>query len=357
MDESLRRTGAPARAARRLARHPARDALRRLARSRSAVVGSLLLLAIGLAVVLAPALSPYNPIKTNQRAPLEAPSAAHLMGTDRFGRDILSRVLWGGRLSLSVGVVSVGIAACSGVVLGLVAGYYGGRTDTLIMRLVDLLLAFPGILLALAIIATLGGSLVNLMIAVGIAACSGVMLGLTAGYYGGRTDMLIMRLVDLLLAFPGILLALAIIATLGGSLVNLMIAVGIAAIPDYVRITRGTVLSLMEREFVLAARVVGCRDHAIIFRHILPNVTAPLTVLATLGIAGAIITGSALSFLGLGIRPPAPEWGNMLAEGREFLEHAWWVAFFPGLAIMLAVFSINLLGDGLRDALDPRLRV
>ena len=297
MDESLRRTGAPARAARRLARHPARDALRRLARSRSAVVGSLLLLAIGLAVVLAPALSPYNPIKTNQRAPLEAPSAAHLMGTDRFGRDILSRVLWGGRLSLSVGVVSVGIAACSGVVLGLVAGYYGGRTDTLIMRLVDLLLAFPGILLALAII-----------------------------------------------------------ATLGGSLVNLMIAVGIAAIPDYVRITRGTVLSLMEQEFVLAARVVGCRDHAIIFRHILPNVTAPLTVLATLGIAGAIITGSALSFLGLGVRPPAPEWGNMLAEGREFLEHAWWVAFFPGLAIMLTVFSINLLGDGLRDALDPRLR-
>jgi len=297
MDESLRRTGAPARTARRLARHPARDALRRLARSRSAVVGSLLLLTIGLAVVLAPALSPYNPIKTNQRAPLEAPSAAHLMGTDRFGRDILSRVLWGGRLSLSVGVVSVGIAACSGVVLGLVAGYYGGRTDTLIMRLVDLLLAFPGILLALAII-----------------------------------------------------------ATLGGSLVNLMIAVGIAAIPDYVRITRGTVLSLMEQEFVLAARVVGCRDHAIIFRHILPNVTAPLTVLATLGIAGAIITGSALSFLGLGVRPPAPEWGNMLAEGREFLEHAWWVAFFPGLAIMLAVFSINLLGDGLRDALDPRLR-
>jgi peptide/nickel transport system permease protein len=297
MDESLRRAGTPAAAARRRGRHPARDALRRLARSRSAVVGSLLLLAIGLAVVLAPALSPYNPIKTNQRAPLEAPSAAHLMGTDRFGRDILSRVLWGGRLSLSVGVVAVGIAACSGVVLGLIAGYYGGRTD-----------------------------------------------------------MMIMRLVDLLLAFPGILLALAIIATLGGSLVNLMIAVGIAAIPDYVRITRGTVLSLMEQEFVLAARVVGCRDHAIIFRHILPNVTAPLTVLATLGIAGAIITGSALSFLGLGVRPPAPEWGNMLAEGREFLEHAWWVAFFPGLAIMLAVFSINLLGDGLRDALDPRLR-
>jgi peptide/nickel transport system permease protein len=279
-------------------RSPARDAARRLARSRSAVVGGALLLTIGLAVLLAPAISPSDPIKTNQHVPLEPPSAVHLMGTDRFGRDILSRVLWGGQQSLSIGFVSVGIAACSGVVLGLAAGFYGRRTDAVIMRLTDLLLAFPGILLALAIV-----------------------------------------------------------ATLGGSLTNLMIAVGIAAIPEYVRITRGTVLSLMEREFVLAARVVGCRDHAIIFRHILPNVTAPLIVLATLGIAGAIITGSALSFLGLGIRPPTPEWGNMLADGRAFLRHAWWVAFFPGLAIMLAVFSINLLGDGLRDALDPRLRL
>ena len=278
-------------------RSPAREILRRLGRSRSALVGGALLLAIALAVILAPALTPYNPIKTNQRSPLDPPSAAHPMGTDRFGRDILSRILWGGRLSMAVGVVAVGIAACSGVVLGLISGYYGRRTDVVIMRLVDLLLAFPGILLALAIV-----------------------------------------------------------ATLGATLPNLMIAVGISAIPEYVRVARGTVLSLKEREFVLAARVVGCSDQAIIFRHILPNVTAPLTVLATLGIAAAIITGSALSFLGLGIRPPTPEWGNMLAEGREFLRHAWWVAFFPGLAIMLAVLSINLLGDGLRDAFDPRLR-
>jgi peptide/nickel transport system permease protein len=195
------------------------------------------------------------------------------------------------------------------------------------------------------------------LVSVGIASVTGVTLGLVAGYYGGRTDTIIMRFVDILLAFPGILLALAIIATLGGSLRNLMIAVGIAAIPDYVRIMRGTVLSLKEREFVLAAQVVGCRDLSIIFRHIFPNTVAPLTVLATLRIAGAIITGSTLSFLGLGIQPPTPEWGNMLADGRDFLEHAWWVALFPGLAIMAAVFAINLLGDGLRDVLDPRLRL
>jgi peptide/nickel transport system permease protein len=277
---------------------PARHALRRLSRSRSAIAGGVLLLMIGAAAALAPVISPHNPIKTNQRAPLEPPHRAHPMGTDRFGRDIFTRVLWGGRISLAVGLVSVGIAAVTGVTLGLVAGYYGGRVDSVIMRFVDILLAFPGILLALAIV-----------------------------------------------------------ATLGGSLRNLMIAVGIASIPDYVRIMRGTVLSLKAREFVLAARVVGCRDLAIIFRHIFPNTVAPLTVLATLRIAGAIITGSTLSFLGLGIQPPTPEWGNMLAEGRGFLEHAWWVALFPGLAIMAAVFSINLLGDGLRDALDPRLRL
>ena len=275
----------------------ARDAWRRLLRSKSALIGGTVLLAIVLAALLAPLISPYDPIKTSQRTSLEAPSLAHLMGTDRFGRDVLTRVLWGGRLSLPVGFVSVVIAAVVGVALGLIAGYYGGRLDAVIMRFVDLLLAFPGILLALAIV-----------------------------------------------------------AVLGASLLNLMIAVGIASIPDYVRITRGTVLSVKEREFVLAARTVGIRDSAIILRHILPNVLAPLIVLATLGMAAAIITASALSFLGLGIKPPTPEWGNMLAEGREFLQHAWWVAFFPGLAIMLTVFAINLLGDGLRDALDPRMK-
>jgi peptide/nickel transport system permease protein len=273
------------------------DAWRRLLRSPSALIGGSVLFLVILISLMSPLISPYDPIKTNQRTSLKAPSAEHLMGTDRFGRDILTRVLWGGRLSLQVGFVSVVIAAVVGIVLGLVAGYYGGRTDALIMRFVDLLLAFPGILLALAII-----------------------------------------------------------AVLGGSLLNLMIAVSIASIPDYVRITRGSVLSLREREFVIAARALGIHDSAILIRHILPNIVAPLIVIATLGMAAGIITGSALSFLGLGIRPPTPEWGNMLAEGRAFIGRAWWVAFFPGLAIMITVFAINLLGDGLRDALDPRMK-
>jgi len=282
----------------RRAASPAHALLRRAARSTSALAGGALFAVIALAAIMAPLISPYDPIKTNQRAPLDAPGWSHVMGTDNLGRDVFSRVLWGGRLALVVGVVSVGIAASSGVALGLVAGYYGRRVDTLIMRFVDILLAFPSILLALAVI-----------------------------------------------------------ATLGSSLTNLMVAVGIAAIPNYVRITRGAVLSLKEQEFVLAARALGCGDPAIILRHILPNVTAPLIVLSTLGVAGAVITGATLSFLGLGIRPPTPEWGNMLADGRELLETAWWVAFFPGLAIMLAVFSINLLGDGLRDVLDPDVRL
>jgi peptide/nickel transport system permease protein len=272
--------------------------LLRVLRSRSALVGGILLLLIMLAALAAPLISPYDPIRTNQRLSLEPPSLEHLMGTDRFGRDIFSRVVWAGQTSLPIGLVSVAIGVLFGVTAGLLAGYYGGWVDAISMRLVDLLLAFPGILLALAII-----------------------------------------------------------AILGGSLTNLMIAVGIAAIPEYVRITRGTVLSLKQREFVVAARVIGCRGPTIMLRHILPNVVAPLIVLATLGMAAAIITGSALSFLGLGIKPPTPEWGNMLAEGREFLQRAPWVAFFPGAAIMLTVLSINLLGDGLRDALDPRMRL
>ena len=268
-------------------------------RSRSALVGGGVLLLIVLAALAAPLISPYDPIKTNQRLSLGAAVARAPDGHRPLrARHLFARVC--------------------------------GRADIAADR--------PG----------LGRHR---------RCCSASASGLLAGYYGGWLDAVSMRMVDLLLAFPGILLALAIIAILGGSLTNLMIAVGISAIPDYVRITRGTVLSVKEREFVLAARVIGCRGPAIMLRHVLPNVLAPLIVLATLGMAAAIITGSALSFLGLGIKPPTPEWGNMLAEGREFLQRARWVAFFPGAAIMLTVLSINLLGDGLRDALDPRMRL
>jgi len=273
------------------------DALRRLWRNPGAAIGVVVLAAMVLLAVFAPVVAPYDPIAQDSQAIRAAPSLDHLFGADAFGRDIFSRVLYGGRKSLPVGLVAVAIAAVVGV-----------------------------------------------------------GLGLTAGYRGGWVDGLIMRGVDLMLAFPGILLAMALVAILGSSLFNLMLAVGIASIPEYTRVVRGTTLSVRETEYVTAARVIGARDPAIVIRHILPNVLPPIIVLVTLGIAGAIILGSTLSFLGLGIKPPEPEWGNMLSDGRSMMRHFWWVSFFPGLAIMLTVLAINLLGDGLRDALDPRLR-
>ena len=274
-----------------------RDTLRRLWMNPGAIAGAIVLTVMVLSALFAPLIAPYDPIAQDTTAIRAAPSAQHLFGTDNFGRDVFSRVLYGGRMSLPVGFVAVGITAVAGVALGLIAGYYGRAIDSVIMRWVDIMLAFPGILLALALV-----------------------------------------------------------AILGPSLFNLMLAVGIAAIPEYTRVVRGTVLSAREAEYVIAARVTGAPDRSIVLRHILPNVLPPVIVLATLGIAGAIILGSTLSFLGLGIQPPTPEWGNMLADGRSMLRHQWWVSLFPGLAIMLTVLAINLLGDGLRDALDPRIR-
>jgi peptide/nickel transport system permease protein len=275
----------------------ARDALHRLGRNPGAVAGAFVLAAIVLLAVFAPVVAPYDPIEQDSQAIRAAPSRDHLFGADTFGRDVFSRVLYGGRQSLPVGLVAVGIAAVIGVSFGLIAGYRGGWIDSVIMRAVDMMLAFPGILLAMSLV-----------------------------------------------------------AILGTSLFNLMLAVGIASIPDYTRVVRGSVLSAREMEYITAARVSGARDRAIMVRHILPNVLPPIIVLATLGIAAAIILGSTLSFLGLGIQPPTAEWGNMLSDGRSMMRHFWWVSFFPGLAIMLTVLAINLLGDGLRDALDPRLR-
>jgi peptide/nickel transport system permease protein len=274
-----------------------RDLLRRVARNPGAVAGAAVLATMILLALFASQIAPYDPIDQDSQSIRARPSRDHLFGADSFGRDVFSRVLYGGRKSLPIGLVAVGIAALVGVPLGLAAGYYGRRVDAVIMRGVDLMLAFPGILLAMSIV-----------------------------------------------------------AILGSSLFNLMLAVGIGSIPEYTRVVRGSVLSAREQEYVLAARVSGAKDRSIMFRHILPNVLPPVIVLGTLGIAGAIILGSTLSFLGLGIQPPTPEWGNMLQDGRSMMRHFWWVSFFPGLAIMLTVLAINLLGDGLRDALDPRLR-
>ncbi|MEP7198642.1 MAG: nickel transporter permease [Chloroflexota bacterium] len=271
--------------------------MRQLRRNRGALIGLILVVLEVIISLTAQWIAPYDPLDQVVTDALRPPSLEHWMGTDDVGRDILSRIIHGSQISLRVGLISVSIA---GVV--------------------------------------------------------GVLLGMTAGYYGKWFDDVVMRLIDILLAFPGILLALTIIAILGPGLFNVMIAVGIGAIPSYTRVARGSTLSVRERDYVMSARVVGCSDARIILRYILPNVLPSIVVLATLGVAGAILTASGLSFLGLGAQPPAPEWGAMLTSGRTYLRQAWWFATFPGLAIMLTVLCINLFGDGLRDALDPKLR-
>lgn len=277
---------------------PTRAALRRLAHKPAAVIALVLLGTLVFMAVAAPIVAPYDPLEMATGDSLAPPDLAHPFGTDLFGRDVLSRAIHGARISLGV--------------------------------------AFAAVLLAAVI---------------------GVTLGLTAGYYGRWPDMVIMRAMDMMLAFPGIFLALAIMSLLGPSLINAVLAVGISAIPTYTRTVRGCVLSARENLYVTAAQVVGCGDARTVLRHILPNVFAPVIILMTLGVAWAILNICALSFLGLGAQPPTPEWGIMLQEGRGFLREAWWVTTFPGVAIMITVMAVNRLGDGLRDALDPRLKI
>jgi peptide/nickel transport system permease protein len=267
-----------------------------IARNRLVLVGAMLVIGVLVAGLLAPVISPYDPIKITPDA-LAPPSREHLFGTDDLGRDILSRMLYGARISPIVGLIAVAISAVAGVGMGLVSGYAGGAADNVIMRIVDVLLSFPGIVLAIGIVAILG---------------------------------------------PG--------------LNHALLAVGIAGIPTFARVVRGSVLVEKEKEYVEAARLLGVRTPRLLLLHILPNVMAPVIVLSSLSVATAILAAAALSFVGLGAQLPTPEWGAMLSQGREYLSSQWWVATFPGIAIALTVLSVNLLGDGLRDVLDPRLR-
>jgi ABC-type dipeptide/oligopeptide/nickel transport system permease subunit len=273
------------------------DARARLLRNPVAMAGGAVAILLILVAIAAPYVAPYDPIHQDLANSLAGPSMTHLAGTDVHGRDIFSRIIYGTRISLRIGLLGMLLGCVVGVILGLVAGYYGGWADTIIMRLMDVQLAFPGLLVAICIIAIIG---------------------------------------------PG--------------LENVIVAVGIFSVPLFARVTRGQILSLKGQEFIVAARMMGAQDGRIMLNHLLPNAMAPLLVLCTLRIATAILTAASLSFLGLGAQPPTPEWGAMLSDGRAYLSIAPHVATTPGLAILITVLGFNLLGDGLRDALDPRLR-
>ena len=257
--------------------------------------GFVIIMLVFLLAMLAPIIAPYDPNDINVKAILLSPSWQHWMGTDGLGRDVFSRMLYGGRISLLVGLVAVGIATAIGIVLGAIAGYYRGWVDTLIMRLVDVMLSIPSFFLILAVIAFLTPSIINVMIVIGLTSWMGVT-----------------------------------------------------------RLVRAEFLSLSGREFVLASRTLGAKDARLIFMHLLPNSLTPIIVSSVLGVAGAVLMESGLSFLGLGVQAPQASWGNILTDGKDYIQFAWWLSLFPGLAILITVLGYNLLGEGLRDALDPR---
>jgi len=271
--------------------------LRRALRNKLTVVGAFVVIALVVVAVMAPWLAPYDQNALDASRILEAPSAAHPLGTDGLGRDVLSRMIFGARVSLLVGFVSAGLACVIGVGLGATSGFFGGVTDVIIMRLVDIMLCFPSFFLILAVIAYLDASIWNIMVVIGITSWMGVC-----------------------------------------------------------RLVRAEFMGLKGREFMVAAEGLGVRPASIILRHGLPNAMAPVFVAFILGVAGAILTESALSFLGIGVQPPDPSWGNMLTEGKATIEVAWWLSVYPGCAILITVLGYNLLGEGLRDVLDPRLR-
>jgi peptide/nickel transport system permease protein len=269
----------------------------RLVKNKLAVSGLVVVVLLFLVAMLANALAPYPPDAIDTDRVLEPPSAEHWLGTDILGRDVLSRIMHGSGVSLSVGFVAVGISTFIGVILGALAGFYGGKVESVIMRFVDIMLCFPSFFLILAVIAFIGPSIWNIMIVIGVTSWMGVT-----------------------------------------------------------RLVRAEFLSIKERDFVQAAVSQGASDFRMIFIHILPNAMAPVLVAATLGVAAAVLTESGLSFLGIGVQPPDPSWGNMLTEGKDNIEIAWWLSVFPGLAIFITVMGYNLLGEGIRDSLDPRLK-
>lgn len=261
------------------------------------IFGGVTILILSIVAISASIIAPYDPTEINIKKAILAPSAAHLLGTDQLGRDVFSRMIYGARISLSIGIVAVGLAALIGVVLGSIAGYFGGKIDAVIMRFVDIMLCFPSFFLILAVVAIIGPSIYNIMIVIGLTS----WMGMT-------------------------------------------------------RLIRAEVLSLKEREYVLAAKALGMKNARIIIEHLIPNGIGPVLVSFVLGVAAAVLVEAALSFLGLGVQPPTPSWGNILMEGKATLGVAWWLILFPGLAILITVLAFNLLGEGIRDFLNPRLR-
>lgn len=300
MDSAISGSGSTATATSRLAQrrgwrhHPA---VAQFLQNRVAVASLILMIALSIVAYFAPQLAPYNPTKVAVTNKLKPPTSEHWLGTDQFGRDVYSRLLWGARLTVYYAFIGVGIAAGAGVVLGAIAGYARGWVDTVIMRAMDILLAFPGLLLALLVL-----------------------------------------------------------TILGSGLFNAQVAVGVSLIPVYVRLVRGTMLTAREREHVMAARVTGCRPSRLLIRHVMPSVWSQVAILSTSALGWAIVIAATLNFLGLGVSPPTPEWGADLAAGRQRLSVAWWVSTGPGVAITFVILLINYLGDGLTEALDPSLR-
>ena len=274
-----------------------KEIFKRFKRNRMAVFGLVVIILLILCALLPSVIAPFGDDDQNLSEQFIAPCLAHPFGTDNFGRDILSRVIYGCRISLLIGLISVSISCVLGVILGCIAGYYGNKVDNLVMRFIDIMLAIPQMLLAMSIVAALG---------------------------------------------------------IGTE--NLILAIAIGSVPGYARIVRGSILSVKGQEYIEAARSIGASDFRIITRHIVPNCLAPIIVQATMSIASAILSTASMSFIGLGIEPPTPEWGSMLSAGRAYLRDHWFVVTFPGVAIMLTVFAFNLFGDGLRDALDPKLK-